>query len=137
MMNLDEEQTNRLAPLVTTYVAETVSVQQRVAAALPAAEVDKVLFPRRSWGRNGRSRSRGSGNGDDDDAAEPAPEPSDSEKISARLREIDARLHLAEPRRRFERALSSLLTPEQRERAFRNGARLLTFRERSATPNAE
>ena len=97
-------------------------MQDQVAATLPAEEVESVLFPRRSFGPGGFGGARRSG-GDGENATErPAPsERSDSEIVSARLREIDARLHLAEPRARFERALWNLLEPEQREKEFGRG----------------
>ncbi len=152
LLDLDEEQANRVAALVKEYVAQSVTMQARVAAALPEGEVESVVFPRSMWGRDGGSRrhrggtrsSASSGAGEEAGAAaeEPAetaapPEPSDSEVVAQRLREIDARLRLGEPRARFERALWNMLRPEQRTSAFRGRSRLFTFRERSAPSSSD
>ena len=139
-LDLDDEQTNQFAAMVREYVAQCVVMQERVAAALPADEVESVVYPARKWPRGGfgwgerpgRDATRGNGDGAPETTAEPVVVLSQSEIVTARLRELDARLHLAEPRIRYERALWNLLTPEQRAKAFRGGAQLFTYREQSA-----
>jgi hypothetical protein len=122
--DMDDLQANELAVVVRNYIAETVRAQGQIAATLPPNEIEDALYPRwrrRGWG----SRSR-------DDSTAPPEEPSDSEVFTSGLRRKEARIALAVPRIRFERALWNLLRSDQREKGFGWGARVNSFREAPA-----
>ncbi len=119
---MDDAQTNELAITVRNYIAETVRAQGVIAATLPPNEIEDALFPRwkrRGWG-SGRRHS---------EPAVDQPEPSASQVVTSKLRQMEARIALAEPRIRFERALWNLLRSDQREKGFGWGARVHSFRE--------
>ncbi len=120
--DMDEAQSGQLVILVRNYIAETVRAQGVIAATLPPNQIESALFPRwrrRGWGED-RRRSP---------SADRQPEPADSEVVTAKLRQMEARIALAEPRIRFESGLWDLLRSDQRENGFGWGARVHSFRE--------
>jgi len=119
---MDDAQSGQLVIIVRNYIAETVRAQGVIAATLPPNQIEAALFPRwrrRGWGDD-RRRTR---------ARDDQPEPPDSEVVTSKLRQMEARMALAEPRTRFERGLWDLLRSDQREKGFGGAARVHSFRE--------
>jgi len=120
--DMDDAQSGQLVILVRNYIAETVRAQGVIAATLPPNQIESALFPRwrrRGWGDD-RRRSA---------SADGQPAPADSEVVTTKLRQMEARIALAEPRVRFESGLWDLLRSDQREKGFGWGARVYSFRE--------
>ena len=129
--DLTDSQRATVEALAQGYVEDTRNVQQAILSRLGAEAGNALLFPREGRRRFGRRDNASRGDAPKPEAPEPAqPAPkSDTERVNDMLASLDAKLEIAQPRMRFERAIREILRPDQAERRFPPTFGLPVFRD--------